>query len=254
MNERPPFSAPDEMAAMEAEHLPLWRALLRLLHPLLPPSARVMDFGCNRGGMIALLCRGDPEVPDMGEPRLAVGIDVDTPAMRAILARAAEAAEAAAAAAPAAAGGTAPALFTTAAPASFPGQFDLVISHEVVYLLEDLDQTLAGIHASLARGGRFCFATGFHTENPLFQRWRASFAAMGVVAYARSMKEYEAALGRAGFRDIMRDRLLLTRSEYRSWVAQRPSREPNPAWFPGAAEEEEYYTETGKMVLTAHRE
>ncbi len=115
------------------------------------------------------------------------------------------------------------------------------------------DSTFAGIHASLAAGGHFCFATGTHTDNPLFPRWRASLAAMGVAAHAYSIADYEAALRSAGFSRIQRDRLRLTPAEYDAWVRERESSDPNPAWFPSSTAERRYYTRVGKMVLTAEK-
>jgi SAM-dependent methyltransferase len=149
--------------------------------------------------------------------------------------------------------GRGPLLLTTSSPRSFPGQFDLVVSHEVVYLLPDLARTFADIHASLARGGHFCLTTGCHTDNLLFPGWRASLATQGIVAQEYSMADYEAALRDAGFSHIQRDRLRLSPDEYEAWIRHRASAEPNPAWFPSSSVEKRYYTQVGKMVLTAQK-
>jgi SAM-dependent methyltransferase len=198
-----------------------------------------MDYGCNRGGLLALLCR--EAVNARVSLSLGVGMDVDTPAMRAILAGAAIAFR------------RYPLLFTTGSPRRFPEQFDLVVSHEVVYLLADLPGVFSEIHASLGRGGHFCFATGCHLENPHFAKWREGLASEGITAFERTIDEYEAALHAVGFHQASHDRLLLTREEYAAWTATRPSSAPNPAWFSSAAAEEHYYTEVGKAVLTARR-
>jgi SAM-dependent methyltransferase len=241
MNDHRPFTDPDSISAMEAEHLPLWRAFIRSFAHLLVPGARVMDFGCNRGGLLVLLCREGVGGAAPAPLSLAVGIDVDTSAMRRIVADAAAASRGH------------PIVFTTGSPGRFSGQFDLVVSHEVVYLLSDLPGAFSEIHASLARGGHFCFATGCHLENPLFAQWREALAAEGIAAFERTIDDYEAALHAAGFHRVARDRLLLTRDEYGAWTAARASRAPNPAWFPSSAVEEHYYTEIGKAVLTAQR-
>jgi SAM-dependent methyltransferase len=235
MNGSAPFSDPEEVLSMETEHLPLWRAFARLFAPLMLPGVRILDFGCNRGGLLSLLCREEQGIA------LAAGIDVDTPAMRSILEQASERN-----------GGRL--LFSTASPKRFPGQFDLVISHEVVYLLPDLERTYTRIRTALAPGGHFCFCTGCHTENALFPLWKQSFEPMGVRVYEYGMEDHETALRAAGFREIRRDRLLLSREEYEAWVRDRGSSEPNPAWFPDSSFEEEYYTRVGKMVMTARKE
>ena len=242
MSDRQPFTDPDSIASMESEHLPLWRGFIRLFAHLLVPGVRVMDFGCSRGGLLVLICRHGAQVSGSGVPLLGVGIDVDEPAMRNRLAEAAQAAR-----------GKHPLVFTTSAPGAFPGQFDLVVSHEVVYLLPNPAEVFAGIHASLAPGGHFCFTTGCHLENPLWPLWKTSFATLGITEFERGIADYEAALRSAGFGAITRDRLLLPKAEYDAWVRSRGSIEPNPEWFPSASAEEEYYTRTGKMVLTARK-
>lgn len=246
------FTDPDSVLSMEAEHLPLWRAYLRTFSHLLVPGVRVMDFGCNRGGLLTLLCRETAQGSPAACPGIGVGIDLDTPGVRTILAQAARAVRAM--------GATResrdryPLLFTTSPPVSFPSQFDLVVSHEVVYLLPDVGETFAGIHTALDSGGHFSFTTGCHEENPLFPTWTASFEALGITAHEHSEAYYESALRDCGFIDVQRDRLRLAPEEYDAWVRSRESVAPNPAWFPDAAAEKEYYTRIGKMRIVARKE
>ena len=242
MSDETHFTDASSIDSMEAEHLPLWRAFLRIFAPFLHPQIRILDFGCSRGGLLSLVARETAAQAGSGFPSLGVGIDVDTPAMRAQLARAAESAR-----------GLYPLLYSTGSPRDFPGQFDLVISHEVVYLVPDLKQAFDDIFTSLVPGGRFCFATGCHSDNPLFPRWRTSLGALGVELHERSSAEYEAALQVSGFVHIRRDRLALTLDEYEAWIRDRGSIAPNPKWFPSPSAERRYYTQVGKLVLTAQK-
>jgi SAM-dependent methyltransferase len=239
MSETPPFTDPDDVDSMEAEHLVLWRAFLRACSPLLVSGARVLDFGCSRGGLLSLLSRSDTEGRLLS---LGVGIDVEAPAMRSLLARAAERNRGL------------PLLFSTSNPRSFPNQFDLVLSHEVVYLLRDLRASFADIYSALASGGHFCFTTGCHTDNPLYPRWRVSLEALGLTLFDYAARDFEAGLRVAGFSRIHLDRLRLSPGEYREWVRKRDPAAPNPAWFAGPSEEEDYYVRIGKLLVTAQKE
>jgi hypothetical protein len=73
------------------------------------------------------------------------------------------------------------------------------------------------------------------------------------VAHEHDTAEYEGALLASGFRRVHADRLRLAPDEYDAWIGQRGTEDPNPAWFPGAAAERDYYTRVGKLLLTAER-
>jgi SAM-dependent methyltransferase len=247
MNDLNPFTDASEILSMEAEHLPLWRAFIRAFAPLLPPGGRILDFGCSRGGMLLVVFEEGADATGGGaaatfRPSLGVGIDVDARPMCAHLEASARAVR-----------GRYPLLFTTSSPRRFPGQFDLAVSHEVVYLLPDLRRTFAEIALALTPNGRFCLTTGCHAENPLFPRWRASLEQSGISAHEYTVTDYEGALLSSGFRTVHIDRLRLTPDEYDSWILERGANGPNPAWFPSAAAEREYYTGIGKLLITAER-
>ncbi|MFN8176849.1 MAG: methyltransferase domain-containing protein [bacterium] len=223
---------------MEAEHGPLWAAFLRALSDLIAPGVRVMDLGCNRGGLLAVLAGGYEKMWSGVQPGLAVGVEIDTAPMRALLRAVPPRSDV---------------LFTTAGPRSFPGQFDLVLSHEVVYLLPDLTEVFADLHEALVDGGYVCITTGGHVENPLYERWRSALTRSGVRAQPYRETDYEESLRGAGFGKLRRERLLLTEDEYDRWVSTRPERAPNPDWFPSAAEERRYYVGFGKPIFIAQR-
>ena len=174
--------------------------------------------------------------------RCGLGLGIDRAALSPVLAEAA-----------ARLGGVLPVAFSSAPPSAFPGQFDLVMSHEVVYLLPDLEAAFGGLHASLRGGGVVAMATGCHIENALYPRWQESFARVGVRAYPYRVSDYTRALEAAGFEGIEHRSLRLALEEYEEWVATREERTPNPSWFPTPDEERRYYTEFGKALLLARR-
>ena len=219
MADRGWFGDPSVIESMSAEHLLLWRSLFRACRAHLTPGVRVLDFGCGNGGMLAYLLNGDGREWLGCDPGLAVGID----------------------------------RFSSAPASAFPGQFDLVLSHEVIYLLADLVSTFREIHASLRPGGVAALATGCHEENGLYPKWREAFEKVVVLAYQYRVEDYVRALENAGFGRVVTTRLLLTRSDYEEWVCLRGDAKPNADWFPDAAAECRYYTETGKPLIFATR-
>jgi SAM-dependent methyltransferase len=223
---------------MEAEHGPLWAAFLRAVSDLVAPGVRVMDFGCNRGGLLGVLAGGYENIWSGVPHGLAVGVEADTAPMRSLLKAAPSRGDL---------------LFTTASPRHFPGQFDLVLSHEVVYLLADLPAVFAGLHEALVDGGHACITTGGHVENPLYVRWQRALQKSGVRAQSYREADYEDALQGAGFGSIRRARLLLSEDEYDRWVSTRPERASNPDWFPSDVEEKHYYVDFGKPIFIAQR-
>jgi hypothetical protein len=74
-----------------------------------------------------------------------------------------------------------------------------------------------------------------------------------VQAHGYGIADYTAALRASGFADVACDRLRLPPADYEQWVRERGNPEPNPAWFPTAAEERRYYTEIGKVLILARR-
>jgi SAM-dependent methyltransferase len=234
------FAQPLVMDAMSAEHLYLWRSLFQACGPLMKDEMRILDFGCGNGSMLAYLMRGDGRV--WKGCRFSLGMGIDRPELDAVLAEAAGRM-----------GGMLPVAFSSAPASAFPGQFDLVVSHEVIYLLPALVRTFAELHTSLRNGGSVALATGCHMENELYPRWLEAFGRLGVHAHRYRTDDYTRALRDAGFDEIETGRVRLAPGDYDEWVDARGSRDPNPDWFPTAEEERRYYTESGKLLILARR-
>lgn len=52
---------------------------------------------------------------------------------------------------------------------------DLIVCHEVLFVVQDLDAMTANIARTLAPGGRAYVVSGCHAENPTWLTWRATF-------------------------------------------------------------------------------
>lgn len=168
--------------------------------------------------------------------RPALGVGLEPPSARSVL-------RAATALTPA----RLPILFTAAPLDAFPGQFDLILSHEVIYLLEDLEGTFAAARRALRPGGLFAAATAMYREHEYYRRWRPRLARHGIPVFDYSRATYVRALRRAGFRRVEVRPLRLSVGTYRRWCATR--RSGRSEWFASDADERRYFTEVGKLVF-----
>jgi SAM-dependent methyltransferase len=165
-----------EDEAMEDEHGFLWRALLDTVDLDLA-GARVLDIGCNRGGLLRM-------VADRWPIAEGAGYDPAAGAVEDAVART----------------GGRPLRFAVAdtVPAGWAG-FDVAFSHEVLYLLDDPALHARAVHSALAPGGVYYAVTGVHRGSPLMVDWhRANAAALGLPAL-RDVDEILACFGDAGF-------------------------------------------------------
>ncbi|MBI2466680.1 MAG: class I SAM-dependent methyltransferase [Candidatus Rokubacteria bacterium] len=224
--------------AVDPDHLGLWLGLFRVVRRWLRPGCRVLDLGSSAGDCLRLLWTG---VPGRLRPvRPALGVGLEPPSARSVL-------RAATALTPA----RLPILFTVAPLDAFPGQFDLILSHEVIYLLEDLEGTFAAARRALRPGGLFAAATAMYREHEYYRRWRPRLARHGIPVFDYSRATYVRALRRAGFRRVEVRPLRLSVGTYRRWRAtRRPARSE---WFASDADERRYFAEVGKLVFLGRR-
>jgi SAM-dependent methyltransferase len=139
-------AAADE--AMQADHAFVWEAMLETIDSDLV-GKRVLDAGCNRGGFLRLLA---------DERGIAAGFGYD-PASGAI-----EDARRLA--------GTRPLQFEVAdtVPRGWR-DFDVALSHEVLYLLHDLPGHARAMFGALMAGGVYYAVMGVHAASPLMAEW-----------------------------------------------------------------------------------
>lgn len=66
---------------------------------------------------------------------------------------------------------------------------DLVVCHEVLFLLPDIDELNKNIARVLTRNGRAYIASGCHSENPVWPRWREALERQGTSTYTHEPLE-----------------------------------------------------------------
>lgn len=134
---------------MQEGHVPSWRAMINQMDERDISDAKVLDFGCNRGGFLRMLHDAKPF-------KDALGIDIATESVaEANQLKASRPIEYA---------------HSEELPAH-KESFDFAFSHEVVYLLPDMDAHAREIYDALKPGGVYYLVIGEYTENPLWARW-----------------------------------------------------------------------------------
>jgi SAM-dependent methyltransferase len=224
--------------SMPHEHAFIWAEMLAVLRGKLPPGYRVADLGCSAGEFLRMLCDGMPG--SMGPTRPAVAVGLERPEMRSTLQGAVTAALR-----------DLPIVLSTAALDAFPGQFDLIVSHEVIYLLEDLDAVFRAAYSSLRPGGLLAAATAGYMENEYYHRWLSLFEQRGITAFQYGIDDYVRALREAGFDPVEARPVLLSDETYRRWRALFPFSDSD--WFLSEADEHRYFTQVGKRLLIGRK-
>lgn len=135
--------------SMGDSHVVSWQAIIdNIAEPDLS-KADILDFGCNQGKFLRQLYGQKPF-------RSAVGIDLAADTVAKAQSRISNE----------------PISYQVSGnPAQLGKTFDLAFSHEVLYLLPDLDDHAAKMRKALKDGGAYYIALGAHMENPLWSRW-----------------------------------------------------------------------------------
>jgi SAM-dependent methyltransferase len=127
------------------------------------PSA-ILDFGCHSGGLLALLGRRFPAAHLFGiEPIDALRADAATRL--------------------AGQGAQYTILDGEKWEKVEAGSIDLLVCHEVLYLIPDLGVVMRQVRRVLSAAGQGFIVLGCHAENPVWTTWRRHFDARGVPVY-----------------------------------------------------------------------
>ncbi|TNM63564.1 class I SAM-dependent methyltransferase [Aliirhizobium smilacinae] len=164
--------------AMAKGHAPVWKHLIGLIRETDLTKATVLDFGCNQGGFLRLLYDQRPFLRGVGAD-VATGSIEKANALK----------------------GDLPLVYHARSTVSGLGEtFDLVTSHEVIYLLEDIEGHAADIFNVLNAGGVYYAVTGCHSGNPDLEAWRHIVRSRtDTVIYDRSIAQYAQTFLDAGF-------------------------------------------------------
>jgi SAM-dependent methyltransferase len=203
---------PDAEDRMADGHAPIWRHLIDLIVEKDLSGKSVLDFGCNQGGLLRHLYAIRPF-------RKALGVDI---------------AETSVAKAEALKGNLPIQHQVGGTVTGWDQEFDLAISHEVIYLVPDIEAHAADIFRALKPGGVYYAVTGCHTDNPLWPKWRTLVAEKtNTVVQDRSITDYAKAFQAAGFKVAAR------KLEFDGFLPYSAS-----AWTPDFADSLDYYTQT----------
>ena len=232
------FSQEWVMESMQHDHLFSWLELFSIVGTFMKPGCKILDFGCSSGELLRLLYRDVPGLIEPVKPLLAVGLEPE--AMKDTLLTAI-----------AKTSHDLPIIFSHAPLSAFPNQFDLIISHDVIYLVEDLDATFEAAYTALKFGGRFYAATDGYIENEYYGRWKPQFEKRNIRALSYSKDTYIQSLKRAGFQEVDALPLRLTEETYARLRAERSSDnlEWSKEWFESEDDERHFLTEVGKLVF-----
>jgi SAM-dependent methyltransferase len=162
--------------AMEEEHHFIWRAMLRTVDVDLI-GTRVLDVGCSQGGFLRMLT---------DEARVGHGYGYDPAAGSISVAEERREGR--------------PLTFAVAdrLPTGW-ADFDVAFSHEVLYLLHDLQAHAADVRRALRPGGIYYAVMGTHDRNPMMPAWHRSMAKRLSMPPIYSLDDVVGAFADAGF-------------------------------------------------------
>lgn len=139
-----------EENAMFDDHYPLWQVMINRMSEASLEGKTVLDFGCNQGGFLRVLYQQKPF-------QKGIGIDVARQAIQ--IADDSK--------------GNLPITYEVRDNlAPFQSAIDIAFSHEVLYLIRDLEQHAQGMFTCLQPKGTYYAALGCHSDNPLWSTWK----------------------------------------------------------------------------------
>lgn len=201
---------PSEEDSMTDEHAWIWREMIGCIAIPDLSGARVLDIGANQGGFLRML---------YDTHAFADGVGVDLAEDRVALANQATK-------------GRPIRYLATNTLAEAGADFDLAFSHEVIYLIEDLEDHARQVADVLKSGGVYDAVTCCHADSPLWSKWRPMIAEFSNIPVpSHSVADIASAFRSVGF-DVSVSRFLAN--------AFIPTKPPNE-YFPTDVERLETY-------------
>lgn len=210
-----------EETAMEPDHAYLWQHFITTIPEHNLQHAKILDYGCNRGGFLRTLYHQRPY-------HHGIGVDIATTSLAAARLRHADL----------------PLTFITPEQLTEHQQsISVAFSHEVLYLLPDLAAHAAAIASTLRDDGVYYAAIGCHTSNPLWPHWRTLIANTTTIpVYDYSLDDYAKNFWQAGLQVEMRPFMI------NDYILIKPDN----AYFPKAADSLLYHSST-KTIIRASK-
>ncbi len=174
------FSDPaldDELPAVNES---FWSALIaHIERDGVQAPAAILDIGCHNGGLLQQLSRRFRRAA-------LIGIEPIAAARAAAAQRLGDAAESVI-------------LLDPSEWSRIPaGGIDLITSHETLYLEGDVRAFMGRVRTALTRAGAAYIVLGCHSENPVWQQWKAHLVAAGHRVYDHAPLEIMEAAASAG--------------------------------------------------------
>jgi SAM-dependent methyltransferase len=177
----------DEDAALEKRNTPFWLALLGHVQAdrAIDEGGTILDIGCHQGGLLSLSRKRFKAVHLIGVEPIKAARDL----AQARLQRE---------------GVSAKVLRENEWRQIGDQSVDLVLSHEVLPFIQDLDQLIANIQRVLKPHAFAYVVSGCHLENPLWPIWREELQSQGHVTYDHSPIALMEAAGKQGLSPSVR--------------------------------------------------
>lgn len=169
----------EEEDRMFAGHFHHWKTMISHVQERDLRDKTVLDFGCNQGGFIQMLYNTMPF-------KKGTGVDIAEDSLAKAAKRNAHL----------------PIDFYPAAELEKTSSvFDVAFSHEVIYLLPDLNAHARLMRQALKPQGVYYAATGCHTDNPAWPAWYKAISDYSNIPVPNySLDDYAAAFAANGFR------------------------------------------------------
>lgn len=175
------FPDPAEDDQLEARNATFWDAMIDHIRRdgFSQPPRCVLDVGCHRGGLLA-------RIAELWGPNQLLGIEpIQAARLRARLRLATLAVSVH--------------VYGPEHWSKIPDRaVDLVVCHEVLFLLADLNEFVGQLARVLAPHGRAYVAAGCHAENPVWATWKAVLESSGRHTFTHEPMVLMRAAGQSG--------------------------------------------------------
>jgi SAM-dependent methyltransferase len=164
----PPLQTLEADASLEQANQIFWSSLIgHIRAEIHSPLENILDVGCHRGGLLEQLAT-------LLHPKSLTGVEPSSHCRERALFRLRKLAPSVAI--------LPPERWNEIPTASI----DLLTCHEVLHLVEDINDTFYQISRTLRVNGVAFVVVGCHTENPLWKRWRTQLQEEGQTVFDRA--------------------------------------------------------------------